>query len=206
MADNKSESAPEGAGATPTSAPAPSVVKKLAGLPMLQLVNILAILGTAGFAYYSKILYKRPPILEEKERERIAEEAQQERVEATRVDVKFGPITANIASTPNRPRPADGTSEQIEGKLHYVTLTFTMNISDDSKQDLVETIRPVFLDKMNQILGKKEFHELNSIQGRYLLQSQFIDIANRLIREASPEERNKEPLVTGIYFTHFLVQ
>ena len=206
MADNKSEPTPEASGAAaPGSAPSPSIVKKLAGLPMLQLVNILAVLGAGGFAYYSKILYKRPPILEEKERERIAAEAQQERTEGAHVDVRFGPITANIASTPTHPRPADRTSEQIEGKLHYVTLTFSMNISDDSKQDLIETIRPVFLDKMNQILGKKEFHELNSIQGRYLLQSQFIDIANRLVNEATGEH-NKEPLVTNIYFTQFLVQ
>ncbi|MBI2712488.1 MAG: flagellar basal body-associated FliL family protein [Bdellovibrio sp.] len=202
MADNKAETNAEPASPAP---PAPSLVSRLAKLPILPILNIVAVLGAAGFAYYTKILYKRPPILEENERQRIAEEASRDNAGTPHAEIKFGPVQANIASAPHKPKAADGTSEQIDGKLHYITLSFSMNISDETQVDAVEAIRPIFLDKLNQILGKKDFHELNSIQGRYLLQAELIEVVNTLLAGNSPGH-GSEGLVTGIYFTQFLVQ
>lgn len=197
MADNQDE--------VPSASAAPGGAKF--SLPILPLLNIVAILGTAGFAYYSKIMYKRPAILEDNERERISAENSAPKVASAHAAVQFGPIMANISSYPEKPKPADGTTEQIEGKLHYVTLSFSMEIRDESQLDLIESIRPVFLDRLNHILGKKAFHDLTSVQGRYLLQSQLIDTANQLAASATASEGNhQEALVTNIYFTQFLVQ
>lgn len=195
MADNQEE----------VPAPAAELAKgPKFNLPILPIVNIIAILGTAGFAYYSKISYKRPAILEEKERERISSENSTPKVAGAHAEVKFGPIMANISSYPEKPRPADGTQEQLEGKLHYVTLSFSMEIRDESLLETIESIRPIFLDRLNRIVGKKSFQDLTSVQGRYLLQSDLIDAANQL---AAPSEgASHEAVVTNIYFTQFLVQ
>ena len=193
----------------PAAAATDAPPKPKLSIPIVPILNTLAMLGAAGLAVYSKLLYKRPPILEETERERLFSLHSKPEVEASSGTIAFGPITANIATSPEKPQPADGTFRQLEGKLHYVTLSFSLEIRDQSRQDVIDAIRTKFLDKLNQILGKKQFNELTSVQGRYLLQSQLVDAANQLVASNPPQDVNPaelEGLVTHIFFTQFIVQ
>lgn len=174
-------------------------------LPIVPLLQTLAVLGAMGLLYYSKILYKKPSITEDGERERLAALRAKPAVPAVSGLVDFEPITVNIMATPDHPAPADGTSQQLQGKLHYATIGFSMEVRDKNQQDLIDAIRPLILDKLILILGKKQFHELTTVQGRYTLHSQILEVANQLALKLaiSPAQEN---LVSNIFFTQFIVQ
>src|SRR5581483_3130648 len=100
---------------------------------LLTLVNTVAVVATAGLLYYTKLLYKRPAITEEQERTHLKEAHVAKPVDAPVSGlIGFEPITVNIESVPRAPKPADGTTRQIEGKLHYATLGFSLEIQDMS--------------------------------------------------------------------------
>ena len=68
------------------------------------------------------------------------------------------------------------------------------------KEEL-EANRPILLDGVLQILGKKDFNELTTVQGRYVLRTQILDLANEMSKR-----KGRDPLFTNVYFTHFIVQ
>jgi flagellar basal body-associated protein FliL len=158
-----------------------------------------------GFFYYSKMMYKRPPITEEGERERLSKTYASPTPPPAPALVKFDPITINISPNPEEPKPADGTLAQLQGKLHYVTIGFSLEIRDEGQKELIEGIRPFILDQLIVALGKKKTHELTSVQGRYVLHAQLIDLVNKLV-VTKTSFRSKEGLITNIFFSHFVVQ
>lgn len=161
--------------------------------------------ATLGCLYYTKLVFKHPPITDVGERKRIAEEHEQPITPLTPSYIKLPTQTINIEPTPGRPKPANGTHEQIMGKLHYVTLGLSLEINDQSQQEVIENLRPYILDKLMTLIGRKPFHELNSVQGRYLMQSQIIDLANQVIAAHGNDPTAKD-LVTNVYFTEFSIQ
>ncbi len=184
-------------------APAPEGEK--AKLPILPLINTVLLLLTLGFFYYYNFIYKRPAITENGERERLIAVYTSPTPLPTPAFLTFEPMTVNIRAVPERPSSADGTFLQIHGKLHFVTITFTLEIRDQRLQSYAERLRPFILDQLVQNLGKKQFHELTTVQGRYILSSEIIDFANHLAltQTATP---SKEPLISHVYFTQFIVQ
>src|SRR5689334_11108233 len=151
------EMAKEGAEA---ATPPPSLSQKMGMSPialMIPILNSVALLATLGVFYYSRIKFKRPAITEETEKLRLAikRATTKEPVPAL---IDFEPVTVNIGSMPLKPHAADGTSQQIHGKLHYVTLSFALRIQDKSQQDMVEGARPAVMDHLIHLLGKKQFH------------------------------------------------
>jgi flagellar FliL protein len=54
-----------------------------------------------------------------------------------------------------------------------------------------------FTDALLQLLGTKEFDDLTSVQGRYLLRTEIQDLVNKVL---------DEPLVLNVLFTEFLAQ
>ena len=131
---------------------------------------------------------------------------------ATALSVKLRCCRARPAASgevagehPQQPRAADGTSQQIEGKLHYSTVGFALEIRDGSKKEVIETLRPIIMDKFISLLGRKGFKELTTVQGRYLLRTQLLESVNQIVAKAS-EEAARDGLVTNIYFTQFIVQ
>lgn len=196
MANEEEKSkAPVGLPAIPQKAP----------LPLIPLLNTVALLGAIGLAVYSKILFKRPPITEKEERSRLVKLHSSPTPAPKPVSVSFGPITVNIQSNPSQPKPADGTFQQIQGKLHYVTLGFSVEIRDENQKDLLDAVHPILLDKIIYFVGKKTFHELTTVQGRYILQSSIHDMGNELIN-ARMQKPLPEGLITHVYFTQFIVQ
>jgi flagellar basal body-associated protein FliL len=173
---------------------------------LMPLLNSLAILAAMGTLAYTRFLYQRPVITEDAERIRLA--AIQARPEAPLVSaqIQFDPVTINISPAPAHPRPADGSSLQIQGKLHYCNVGFVLEIADERRKAMVEGIRPLLADRLLSLLGRKQFHELVSVQGRYVLRSQIMDAVNQLVARKEGKTAAKENLVSQVYFTHFIVQ
>jgi flagellar basal body-associated protein FliL len=178
--------------------------KSGAGVSLLiPLLNTVAILAVLGMLIYTQVLYQRPVITESSERERLSQLRAAPVPVPTPGTMIFEPVTVNIKSTPEQPKAADGTSAQIQGKLHYAKMGFALELKDAAKKEKLETMRPVIMDGVLSTLGRKSFHELTTVQGRYVLKTQILDLTNQIaMKEISP----KDPLVTNVYFTDFIVQ
>jgi flagellar FliL protein len=157
---------------------------------ILTLVNTLAIAAVLGLFVYAKVIYKRPAITESKERARLESKAHQEAVlhSSKRGLITLDPITANLD-------PYTDTDGQK--KIHYVSLTLSIEVRDEKEIPKFEDIKPVIQDQIIQQLGKRTFQDLNQVQGRYLFRSLIIDATNAYL---------KEPVVTEVYFSDFLLQ
>jgi flagellar basal body-associated protein FliL len=168
---------------------------------LLALVNSLAVLAALGMLVYTKVLFKRPAITETSERERL-EEFKAKPVHATAPGlISFDVLTVNIQ--PTQITPTDATPENSRMQLHYVTLEFSLEVSDISRRDEIEDLKPRVMDKLLSIMGRKTMGELTTVQGRYLLRSQIAEIVNSFTME-EPDSGN--PLVTNVFFKQFIVQ
>lgn len=175
--------------------------------PMLfALLNTLGILAAVGALVYTRVLFKRPPITESGERSRLADEVEKTHRPTKTGTVSFDPVTVNIRSNPEKPALAEGTSKQIGGKLHYATIGFVLEIRDEARGSQVGEVKPLLMDRFLHLLGNKAFHELNTVQGRYVLRTQIQDMANQLIAERGKTDEEKAPLVINVYLTQFTVQ
>jgi flagellar basal body-associated protein FliL len=172
------------------------------------LFNTVCILAALGLLFYTKLVHKKTPITEASERARLVARLQLKTPQLQSTSVLFESVTVNIRSNPNEPKPAPGTSNQIKGKLHYATVGFALEIRDEAKKDRIEGVRPVLMDTVLGILGRKGFSELTTVQGRYLLRNQILDTANNLIAKNDEKQKAKrpDPLVTNVFFTNFIVQ
>lgn len=206
MAEKKGET-PENAAPAKAEARAPSGGSKV---PLIIVgVNTLTILALGAVVLYTRILYKRPKITETSERDRLKKRKAVETVTYAPGLIEFKPVTVNIQATPADPKPADGTARQIDGKLHYVTLGFALEIRDIGRKEAIESIRSIIMDQVLALLGRKDFHQLATVQGRYQLRTQIIDSANQLVRQAEGDESRGgafDAFVTNVFFTQFIVQ
>ncbi|MBY0471287.1 flagellar basal body-associated FliL family protein [bacterium] len=197
-------SSPEGAAAEKPAGPGPL------GL-IAVLVNTVAILSVMGLVIYTRILYKRPKVTEHGERARLEEAKATPAHPLEPGTVQFEPLTVNIQSVPGQPRPLPGAPQEIRGKFHYVTLGFALELRDISLKDQLEIVRPVLVDRVISLIGRKSFSELVTVQGRYLVKTQILDQANALIQKSlntgkEPNAKKPDAFVTNVFFTHFIVQ
>jgi hypothetical protein len=160
-------------------------------------------MGVLGLAVYTKVIYKRPVITESSERERLSALHASPTPPPKPGLITFEPVTINIQSVPHAPKPADSQARQIEGKLHYLTVGFALEIKNMSMKDQVENLRPVIMDQLLAIVGRKAFNELTTVQGRYVLRAQILETVNRIITK---EPATKNPVVTNVFFNQFIVQ
>lgn len=172
------------------------------------LFNSICILAALGFLAYTKLVHKKPPITEASERARLAAKMRVQTPQSQSGTIVFESVTVNIRTNPNEPKPAPGTANQIKGKLHYATVGFALEVRDEAKKEKVEGVRPVLIDNVLSMLGRKSFNELTTVQGRYLLRNQILDTANKLIAKNEEKQKAKrpDPLVTNVFFTNFIVQ
>jgi flagellar basal body-associated protein FliL len=157
---------------------------------ILGLVNTVVIAAVLGLFIYTRVLYKRPPITEEKERAKIAQKATEAPVEdrSKRILYPLEAVTVNLDSYPG----ADG-----KPRSHYASMTLTLELRRDRDKAKVDSAKPVIMDKIIQNVGRKAFEELNQVQGRYVFKSQVIDETNEYL---------KEPIVTEVFLTDFMLQ
>jgi hypothetical protein len=99
--------------------------------------------------------------------------------------VSFGPVTVNIQSDPV-PQPSDGSdgAPPPKSKLHYVTMAFSLEVVDGGQAPAIEEARPVIMDQLLTSLAHKPFHELNTVQGRYILRTQIMELVNRVTQNS----------------------
>ena len=157
---------------------------------LLGLVNTIVIAAVLGLFVYTKVIYKRPPITETQERAKLAKSEHKTAIVQSQKKglVQLDAITTNLDPYLD----ADGKQ-----KLHYVSISLAVEIRDEKEIPKFETIKPIVLDQVLQQLGKRKFEDLNQVQGRYLFRSLIIDSTNAYL---------KEPIVTEVYFTDFLLQ
>ena len=103
----------------------------------------------------------------------------------------------NIKSIPTVPLPAEGNSSQIQGKTHYARIGLTLELRNINEKGAVGENRPRILDELLTMLGNKQFNEISTVQGRYILRNEILDKINDMV---------KKPLVTNVFFTEFIVQ
>ncbi len=168
------------------------------------IVNLVIVFVGAGSTYFTRILYKRPAITEPTERDRLEKKYSDKDHKSDSTMVIFKPLTLNIATKPNPAKAADGTDSQLQGKIHYATIGFGIEIREASRKERIEALTPVITDRFLSMLGRKEMHELTSVQGRYLLRSQLIDMLNDVV--GSQSGMGDEELITNVFFTEFQIQ
>lgn len=156
---------------------------------ILALLNTVAIAAVLGLFVYTKLIFKRPPITESKERAKLAMHDQKNSHDnAKKATLVLDPITANLDPF---------TDTDGKQKVHYVSMTLAVEIRDEAETAKFKAAQPVVMDKVLFHLGKKKFEDLNQVQGRYVFRSQIIDAANEYLGA---------PVVTEVYFTDFLLQ
>jgi flagellar basal body-associated protein FliL len=170
------------------------------------LFNTLVIFGTIGFTFYTKYIFHKQKITEREERERIREKYSRPVEETTSTLFTLDSMTVNIANTYPIPKVAEGETPKIPGKFHYCTVQLSLEIKDEDQKDTVEALKPLLVDQIITILGKKTYSQLTTFQGRYILQSQILETANQIIAEHTKNQDNKEALITHIYFNQIIVQ
>jgi len=157
---------------------------------ILGLVNTVAIAAVLGLFVYTKLIFKRPAITEDKERARIAkvESAAPVSNPNDRVLMPLDPVTVNLDGY----QGADG-----KPKTHYASLTLSLEVRSERDRAKVDEAKPAILDHIIQNLSKRKFEELNQVQGRYVFKSQVIDDANAYL---------KAPLITEVFLVDLLLQ
>ena len=156
---------------------------------ILGVLNTVAIAAVLGLFVYTKVIYKRPSITESKERQKLIQDANKPSNGAVKKAlIAIEPITANLDPY---------TDTDGKQKVHYVSLSMSVEIRDEKEASKFEAIKPVFMDRVLSNLSKKKFEDLNQVQGRYVFRSQIIDAANEFLGA---------PIVTEIYFSEFLLQ
>jgi flagellar basal body-associated protein FliL len=154
----------------PAEAAAPSGHKE-SKLPLiLLLVSFLTSTVAMVVLIKTRVLYKRPVITEESERKRLEALAKAKaKIDLEPGLVAFDPVTINIAP--------------VQGRPHYATIGFSLQIRDNTRQSDVEAVRALIMDKFLGLVGRKEPYELNNVQGRFVLRTELIDAANKVIFE-----------------------
>ena len=194
MSDAEAAPAPEG---SHDSGP------KESKLPVLMaLLNVVGALAVIGSLVYTRILYKRPAITEESERDIVAASITKVKhsENGPKALINIDTFTANI-KTGDSPTLSPGAPPAL-GKMHYVSMAFSIEVREGT-QDEVDSIKAPFKDKLLHNLGKMTVEELTTVQGRYILRTQIVDLINHLINK---DNKNAEPVASNVYFSQFMVQ
>jgi flagellar FliL protein len=137
---------------------------------LLAVVNTVAILAAMGFLVYTKLLFKRPAITETSVRAQLAKTTAIPLLPAEPGFVNFEPTTLNIAAAE-------------DGRRRYATIGFSVGIRDNTRSSEIEAVRPLIMDKVLSLLGRRSYQDLVNVQGRYVLRSELIDAINAILRD-----------------------
>lgn len=169
---------------------------------LLAILNTVLVVAALGTLVYTRLIFKRPPITEESERARIETKMKKEAHPTTAGFVSFDAFTINV--TP-KGKGSDPNLEPMDpNALHYVTLGFALEITDETQQETVEAIKPLLLDAIILQIAKTDLHEITTVQGRYVLRSFIIEKANELLTQGGKRDPGFQ--VTNIFLNQFVVQ
>lgn len=150
---------------------------------LLVLANTLLIVAALGVLVYTKLLFERPPIVEDSEMQKKQEELKTPPPVTERPIITFDQVTVNIAMT--------------SGKAHYVTIAYAVEARDPGIAETVKAKKALFVDKVLGALGRRQMSELNTIQGKLLLKTELMREFNKITVPGG---------VTDMYFSTFILQ
>lgn len=201
MAEDEKPDAASSAPADPPQSKGPLVI---------ALINTIVSILVVLVAVYTQVLFKRPKILEEQEREALLRKFSKQLPPVSPTQLKFDKFVVNISSV-------GSTSTRTEDSLrpHYLEIGFTLELRHKELQPQFESIRSQFLDRLNSILGRKLPSELNTVQGRYVLRQDILNLVNQMLwrlqgdafkPDVNESVLKQEMLALNVYFTSFMVQ
>ncbi len=167
---------------------------------ILGLLSVLSTLGALGALVYTRLIYHRPLITESLERDKLQKHQTVVEAGANSGTVKIEPITLNIL--PDVPEPG---SKEVP-PTHFLVIGFSVELRDIGEKAKFDSVKTFFLDRTISMLGSKSFKDLVTVQGRYVLKSQLIEMANELMTDFHGASVGEIPLITNLYFTQFQVQ
>jgi flagellar basal body-associated protein FliL len=156
---------------------------------ILVLINTVAILAALGTFVYTRVLYERPAITEASERQRVASDSSIA-LAGQRGQVEVSEMTFNIS-------PLRDRETQIIQRMQYASLSFSIELRDRAFEEKFSGIQPLFMDRLVALMADKEFEKLTTVQGRYLLRTELVELINQLA---------KRPIATDLYFTEFVIR
>ena len=167
-------------------------------LPLiLGILNSVLFLVALGTLVYTKVLFKRPPITEQGERQKLtAQKAKHTATSASGI-VQFEPFTVNIKATSKVSLPAEGSATQGQEKTHFARIAMALELRDLGRKSKLDDFRPKVMDELLTLLGNKGYNEITTVQGRYVLRNDILEKVNSIL---------KEPLVMNVFFNEFVVQ
>lgn len=161
--------------------------KKLNTGLLLQIVFAVLNLGVVGagvFMVYSSTLgWESPKITEEQLQDARDHAEEQSQVDAAPLIYTMDKFTVNLLGEPRR-------IVRLEVNLEM--------LSKDGFEEIIDTDnRARAQDKIVSLLNKKEFSDVESLQGKLFLKDQIANELNALLHEG---------VVKDVYFTEFVVQ
>ena len=149
-------------------------------LPMIILVVNVAIMGGILFSVYKATLgHVDPKVREEQARAELDKNREGESV-ATPMLYTMEPLVVNLGKNP-----------------HILRVSMSLEMLDgDSFEEIMDRSAEV-RDQVFQILHKKSFDDLESIQGKLFLKDDIAKNLNAMLRKG---------VVKDIYFNEFIVQ
>lgn len=158
---------------------------------LFSALHTLLVLLTFGFVLYSKIFYKKQKITKDSEMKALTllSKKYSSAIESTYF-VLLGPITVSIQSL---------------GKPHYVSVSLALEMQDEYKKNPITAVQSFVLDQIITLLGKKNFYELTTVHGRYLLRSQILDATNKVLFQHNPKDYG-DSAVSQVYLTDIVIQ
>lgn len=155
---------------------------------ILLALNLLAVLAAGGSLVYTKLIFKKPVITETSERKKLFEKKKVVAEVREQGYLNFDQNSFNL--------------QPYEGTLHYLNTTFSIQVVDASKVSDLEFLKPLMLDRLQIELLKKPFYELTTVQGRFVLKNQILDLGNKL----AADHKIAEMPFSDVHFSEFIIQ
>lgn len=142
-------------------------------------INAVIMLGGTYVIYDIKLSYQRPEINESTETGSLAKE--REAKDTRSVILSMDPFVANLDGAPK--------------KVLRTTIHLEM-LNEEGYEEAMD-LGPVARDQIMRILNSKNFHDIETIQGKLFLKDQIVVALNGLLKQGTIKE---------IYFGEFVVQ
>ncbi len=146
---------------------------------VMIIVVILVLLGGGGAAWYFM-----QPQAAGKEQNEIKEETKA--ASAAPIFMTLETFTVNLLPDPGE---------------QYLQTDISLQLGKAANEALIKQFMPLVKAQTLMILSSKRSSEISSIEGKNTLSQEIADNINKLLAQSS-----KEPVVSGVFFTSFIIQ
>ncbi|MGE3975195.1 MAG: flagellar basal body-associated protein FliL [Bdellovibrionales bacterium] len=173
--EKAAEKKPEG-----TAEPKKGMPVKTLLTVLFLVVNVVTVGGGAALVYMSTLGFKRTPITEESEAEKLAK-AKEHKGEEDPIVYTMESFTVNLSGQPRR----------------TIRATMSFELMDEKGFEELVQLGAQPRDEIGRLLNGKTFIDIESIQGKLTLKDQITTIVSRQL---------KTGMIRDIYFNEFVVQ